>query len=122
LPDSLSTLVGFATPLNVSIGEFARQPVNDLGRLFVFIFSVSIGEFARQPVNGFLQNSRDEILWFQLANLPDSLSTILEVVRATITVSIGEFARQPVNINLMLMFTLCFNWRICPTACQPQWD
>ena len=51
LPDSLSTLFSaFSVVLSVSIGEFARQPVN-IKQLPLWQRLVSIGEFARQPVN-----------------------------------------------------------------------
>ena len=57
---------------------------------------VSIGEFARQPVNNaYLMLSQ---VLFQLANLPDSLSTLLSPMSLYSRVSIGEFARQPVNL------------------------
>ena len=77
---------------------------------------VSIGEFARQPVNNFgsSKSNYNSFNWricptacqhkldvnvhpmFQLANLPDSLSTPMGLTRYAM-VSIGEFARQPVN-------------------------
>ncbi len=104
------------------MSDFARQPVNRNSYVY-YPVGVSMSDFARQPVNfhwGFFIFKQ---FLFQLANLPDSLSTGSIVVGdAPKRVSIGEFARQPVNEEVKKQCLQSFNWRICPTACQQNWS
>ena len=119
LPDSLSTYnLSYERHLQVSIGEFARQPVNGV---YSIQCRIQMFQLANLPdsLSTNLFTLMKTLLSFQLANLPDSLSTLLLPPKAAKT--LFQLANLPDSLSTRRVTTHMFhsfNWRICPTVCQ----